>query len=907
MRLAARDIRKHRGRAALVVLLIGLPLFLISAGATFGFTRAVNAAEGTNRTMGSGQALLTLTSDPGGTAVQNFDGSVTEDLHGAGSDAALDFPGHPENPSATDIRGVTGGSVLPVTTGETRVRIGERRVRSSILGIDGRRSAYAGMARLTSGHWPTAPDQVLVSRAGAANGIPTGGILTLIDDEGHTRQVTVVGRASTPRAESIVELPAGRTRTWILQRDNPVTWSEVRQLNRYGLTARSREVINHPAAAKADPVEQAEEISNALPDTVWILLGTGLVIVIALLAGPAFAASGARHRRALGQLASNGASKRQLRRYVLAQAVLLGVFAAALSVLVGAMLGAVAAKVYAHWSPMSQAPGPIELRWGWGLLLFAVAIFAALVAAYVPAMAASRLNIIEVLRGHVSRHRVRVGWPLAGIASAIAGGGAVTVALVSTTRGSPTDTVPTIAIVVGGIALFAGILLTVPWILAKLGAGAAALPLPMRLAVRDISRQRGRAVATTGAILATMALLTTVGVAYSSVVAAERERYVAPLTMGDGLISGGPAVVEAAPAVRAAAPSATLVRLSVFGSSSDSKSRSRLLIAAGDGGCTDQQTVAQRVSGGTGTIGPCSPMFIPGQGDDLVVATPDELARVFRLSAADRAALRAGKMLLPQAGRDAAGGPVHLVVGTVAGGGSTGREKAKVSQAVTVPAALSAQQAFTFSKQDGKRGFSYQGRLGDSILPGGLVSSSVVSKLPGGSHPETLVIDAPGGLSKAQQTAIDEHLPSGVSLYVERGPSNPSAWIFRLIAGVFALLVLVATLAATALSQAESRADSATLASLGAPGRVRRLVAGSNAVVVGLLGALLGVAVGLVPGIAVTHPLTIQAYGIDGRSGTVTAIPWFTLLAISIGVPLLAAAFAALATRGRVPMTRRVT
>lgn len=892
-----------------MVLLIGLPLFLVSAGATFGFTKNVNAVEGIGRTMGSGQALLTLTSGPGSTTLQNYDGSLTGDLRGPGTSAPLVLPGKAARPSATDIRRVTGGAVLPVTTAETRVRVGERNIRARVIGIDGRRSAYAGMATLTSGHWPTAPDQVLVSRAGAASGVPTEGTLTLVDDQGRTRQVTVVGRASTPKPESIIELPRGRAQNWILQRNAPVAWPEVRQLNRYGLSVRSREVITHPAAAKADPVEQAEEVSNALPNTVWILLGTGLVIVIALLAGPAFAASGARHRRALGQLASNGASKRQLRRYVLAQAVVLGVFAAAFSILVGALLGAAAAKGYGHWSPTSAAPGPVDARWGWGLLLFGVAVFASLVAAYVPAIAASRLDLIEVLRGHVSRRRVRVGWPLAGLVLAVAGGAAVTVVLVSTTRGSPTDTVPTIAIVIGGIALFAGALLTVPWILAKLGMAAAVLPLPVRLAVRDISRQRGRAVATTGAILATMALLTTVAVAYTSVLAADRAQYVPPLAMGEGLITGGPGIAEAGSVVRAATPSATVVRLSVFGTSSDPKSQSRRLVAAGDGGCTDQQALAQKVSGGVGIGNTCSPMFIPGQANDLVVATPDELTRVFHLSALDRAALRDGQVLLPQMARNSTTTYVHLVAGSVSGVGSDGREKVQVSRAVLAPVARSTQPAFTFSSQEGKRGFVYPGSpAGESVDPAGLVSSSVVGRLPGGSsHLAGLVISAPGGFSQSQQTAMDERLPPGVTLYVERGPSDPSAWIFRLIAGVFALLVLVAALASTALSQSESRADSATFASLGAPARVRRLIAGANAAVVGLLGALLGVAVGLVPGVAVTHPLTIRDYGIPGRSGAVTVIPWGTLLLVAIGVPLLAAALAALATRGRVPMTRRVT
>lgn len=69
--------------------------------------------------------------------------------------------------------------------------------------------------------------------------------------------------------------------------------------------------------------------------------------------------------------------------------------------------------------------------------------------------------------------------------------------------------------------------------------------------------------------------------------------------------------------------------------------------------------------------------------------------------------------------------------------------------------------------------------------------------------------------------------------------------------------------AATLRRAAESRADTATFASLGAPPSLRRRIAGANAALI-------------------------------------------ELLTIAIGVPMLAAALAALATRGRVQMTRRL-
>lgn len=89
---------------------------------------------------------------------------------------------------------------------------------------------------------------------------------------------------------------------------------------------------------------------------------------------------------------------------------------------------------------------------------------------------------------------------------------------------------------------------------------------------------------------------------------------------------------------------------------------------------------------------------------------------------------------------------------------------------------------------------------------------------PGSVGPAALI----SGRVAAAQQAIDERLGDGAFLYVERGYDTAGFWVFVLIGGVFGLLVLVATLTSTAMSNAESRADSATLASLGAPPSLRQ-------------------------------------------------------------------------------------
>jgi putative ABC transport system permease protein len=81
----------------------------------------------------------------------------------------------------------------------------------------------------------------------------------------------------------------------------------------------------------------------------------------------------------------------------------------------------------------------------------------------------------------------------------------------------------------------------------------------------------------------------------------------------------------------------------------------------------------------------------------------------------------------------------------------------------------------------------------------------------------------------------------------------------------------------------------------GAP-RVRRLLAATQSLVVAGLGAALGIVAGFVPALAYIH----AAPGLD------LIIPWVTLAAVLVGVPLLAALGAWLCTRSRLPLHRRV-
>jgi putative ABC transport system permease protein len=147
-------------------------------------------------------------------------------------------------------------------------------------------------------------------------------------------------------------------------------------------------------------------------------------------------------------------------------------------------------------------------------------------------------------------------------------------------------------------------------------------------------------------------------------------------------------------------------------------------------------------------------------------------------------------------------------------------------------------------------------------------------------------------------------------LQVERGFTRTFTVPLLLLGGVALVLVLGGALIATGLAATDARPDLATMAAIGAAPGIRRLIAMGQAGVVALLGTGLGIISGMVPGIAVAWPLTVNGgswttTGGAPAHGAIIDIPWLLLAGVGLGVPLLAMLVAGAATRGRLPMTRR--
>jgi putative ABC transport system permease protein len=141
-------------------------------------------------------------------------------------------------------------------------------------------------------------------------------------------------------------------------------------------------------------------------------------------------------------------------------------------------------------------------------------------------------------------------------------------------------------------------------------------------------------------------------------------------------------------------------------------------------------------------------------------------------------------------------------------------------------------------------------------------------------------------------------------LYVERGYVSQDRIAVLVLAGAALVIALGATGIAVGLAAAESRADLATLAAVGAAPRMRRRVAGGQGAVVAVLGTALGVVAGSVLGIVIVLMLR-HGQPVPDMSWQL-AVPWPELAALAVGIPVLATAAGFVFTRSRLPMVRRL-
>ena len=520
--------------------------------------------------------------------------------------------------------------------------------------------------------------------------------------------------------------------------------------------------------------------------------------------------------------------------------------------------------------------GPFEVPLGW---LAAIALFglaSALLASVVPAWLASRQDVVAVLAGRRGDRKPRAATPVLGLVLLGAGIAGSSYGAVTSDSGNGA-----IWMAASAVVSVLGMILVVPVVVALVGRLAGRLPLPVRYAARDAARHRTRTVPAVAAVAATVAGVVALGIANASDELENERTYTPELAMGEGRVSVGAGTILLGEDVPDPRPLYDRVEQVVRATAPDVATRQVLSVeeAYASDGFTSINVVPDEAT---------------WQGNALAYA-----------------------------------GPQLLVADTAADAGITGAQADAVDEALSVgdlvvltsAAGVDASTA-EVREERWESGYAEQPEdVSTHRLPATYVTwdhpvapavaiapSSVVEELRLPVVPYELRLT--GDLDKATQTRIEETVAAVAPeswVYVERGYQRPvEATIILLVLGVLgAVLMLSGTLTATFLALSDARPDLATLSAVGAAPRTRRGVAAAYALVVGAVGALLGAAVGFIPGIAISRPLTSANWGM-GEHGPFLDIPWLLIAAVVVALPLFTAAVVGLTARSRLPLVARL-
>ena len=393
LRLARRDALRARGRSLLVLVMIALPVLAVTAAAVVQATADVSGVEGADRRMGAAEARIR---PAGGTIFQAPD----PDQLGWGNDG----DGGGERPSYDAVTDVLGDvRAITLREGWTEVPLGDRRVGVSAREVDLRDPLAAGLFDITAGRAAATPDEAVVNDVLVARGIGLGDTVTVGDRD---FEVVGTGRHATQRDTATVDVlpdalgPGFAAYApdvdWLVDGD-PVLWSDVLALNRAGLVVTSRAVLADPPPVQ----EMAEQMGydSGYGDALAIvaLIVTMALLEVVLLAGPAFAVSARRQARSLALMAATGGTPRQARRVVLASGIVLGALAALAGAVLGVVVGWALLPLAQRWS--GEWFGPVDVDWRVVAVVAAFGLLSAVLAAVVPAVIASRQDVVAVLAG----------------------------------------------------------------------------------------------------------------------------------------------------------------------------------------------------------------------------------------------------------------------------------------------------------------------------------------------------------------------------------------------------------------------------------------------------------------------------------------------------------------------------
>jgi len=273
---------------------------------------------------------------------------------------------------------------------------------------------------------------------------------------------------------------------------------------------------------------------------------TVICLLIAILASAGFTVLAQRRTRQLGMLSAMGAAPRRLGSVMRLTGVVVGVLGGVLGIAIGVVLAVVTTPLIQL--TMNHRIQAFDMPWPYLLGMIPLATITALAAAWWPARRIRKASTVEALAS-TKPAPGRILWP-ALIAAVLLPLG--TLLMID---GAPKNSG---GLVVGSvIALVAGGIAAVPVVINLIARLAGGSPLPIRLALRDLNRNRSRSVGTVAA--AAIVLAVPFGIAsFLASLSANWLDTLPPDTVSIFVNSEGDQSVEALAAVQAVLPDADL-------------------------------------------------------------------------------------------------------------------------------------------------------------------------------------------------------------------------------------------------------------------------------------------------------------------------------------------------------------
>ena len=942
-RIARREALRYKGRSALSITLLGLPLLGVAIGATAYDTTQLSPEENAEMYLGDNEAYVEIAS--AGVAIQQMSWDSQYFSWGTESsseDAELTVA------ESEILAGLPLGTwMVPYTpyadwgADEIDVETPDGVGNIQTHGYDLSDDVYeAAGIEFLEGSAPIR-DQVALSEA-AADYLELGvGDDLVVDRSVGTEEYEVSAIIEVPwdlngRLAIGTVFPTEAT-GWLLDAPRDLTDDEVLALNELGLGVWSKPHVTDPP-----PSPEGGYYETVMMDDAMLLIYGLLVVVVImeviLLAGPAFAISARRRTREFALMSATGATPAQIRTTVLAGGLLFGLIAALIALVLG--IGLVAAarplleQLVGYRTPGLRVLPLVQVA------LVGVAIATGLLSALAAALSASRINVVAALMGRTPSRKGSKRWLVIGLVMVAVG---IACGLVGVTYWMLPLMAAAIVLAQLGLVACTPALLALT---AKLGRW---LPLSPRMALREAGRNRGSAAPAIAAVLGVVAG----GMAFSMVITADQVRneqsqeHLLPqgtmtLTLYnegyDGLEVSGvdwdAALSEVEPMIQSRLAGAGLVANPTY---------------SGENGCAG---------------------FEDNETDDVECAwtlvRPEEHECSYWEADTDNASDEEYEAIVAEAREDpycdedndslfsylydvpASADP--RVVGTY-----TGFEGAELDEAVAFlesggvlvadPWAITDEGTVSLERELNVWRESDTGEYLDvsedeaTITPEiadftlevpamavdrDLLGSSQLLLSPGAIEQmemtETLwqrqyLVTTPGDMDEAAVEALtadlDRDLADGTvsaGLQVTDYTDRTTFYMVLAVTGLCALIALGATAVSTGLIIAEQRRDMTTLGAVGAAPGLRKRFAMWQTVVIALFGAGLGTLAGILGYAlireALNRPLQFN-YPFEVLYGW--ELPWAAIGITVLAVPLIAAVGALLFTRAKLPSERRLT